>query len=152
MTQVKQGGTIFPQTYARKAPIAQCGRGLRRIQAEVTMPPRRPRPCLDCGRLTRNPSRCDDDQAVWEARHNRNRGSATQRGYDSTWRKIAAAAVAKHRKVYGNWCPGWQVDPHPAKDLTADHIVPKTRGGSSTSDNVQVLCRGCNSRKRDHQT
>jgi len=111
------------------------------------MPGRRPRPCLDCGTLTRNPSRCDEHQAAWEARRNAQRGTSAQRGYTNPWRRTAEAAVAQHRATYGDWCPGWQVPAHQAADLTADHIVPKARGGSDDPSNVQVLCRRCNTRK-----
>ncbi|MEV6046048.1 HNH endonuclease [Streptomyces xanthochromogenes] len=106
----------------------------------------RQRPCLDCGRLTRNPSRCDACAAAF----NQRRGSATQRGYGSAWRTVRDTAVANHRAVYGDWCPGWNVPAHTADDLTGDHIKPKSRGGTNTPDNVAVLCRACNSRKRDH--
>jgi 5-methylcytosine-specific restriction protein A len=113
------------------------------------MPGRRPRPCLDCGILTRNASRCDEHQAAWEAHRDQTRGTSTQRGYGTAWRRTAAAAVAEHRAIHGDWCPGWNVPAHEASDLTADHIVSKARGGSDEPSNVQVLCRPCNARKRD---
>lgn len=33
------------------------------------------------------------------------------------------------------------------KSLTADHIFPESKGGLATMDNLQTLCRSCNSRK-----
>jgi 5-methylcytosine-specific restriction endonuclease McrA len=35
----------------------------------------------------------------------------------------------------------------PARDVTADHIVPVSRGGPNTIDNVQPACRSCNCSK-----
>lgn len=32
-------------------------------------------------------------------------------------------------------------------DLTVDHIIPRARGGTNESGNLQVLCRFCNSKK-----
>lgn len=113
------------------------------------MPVRRRRPCLNCGTLTRNPSRCDPCQATWQQSRDQQRGSAHQRGYDSAWRRISATAVANHRQVYGDWCPGWNIPAHRATDLTGDHIIAKANGGKDSADNVQILCRGCNARKRN---
>lgn len=32
-------------------------------------------------------------------------------------------------------------------DLTIDHIKPESKGGKATDDNLQTLCRSCNSKK-----
>jgi hypothetical protein len=32
-------------------------------------------------------------------------------------------------------------------DLAADHVVPESAGGEATLENLQTLCRSCNSRK-----
>lgn len=37
-------------------------------------------------------------------------------------------------------------------DLTADHIEPRSKGGSHGMENLQTLCRSCNALKNDHHT
>ena len=36
------------------------------------------------------------------------------------------------------------------KDLTLDHVLPRSRGGKSSWDNLATACKGCNSRKGDY--
>lgn len=36
-----------------------------------------------------------------------------------------------------------------SQDLTIDHKVPESRGGSHTADNLCTACRACNAKKRD---
>lgn len=58
--------------------------------------------------------------------------------------------VEKHVAEHGQVCPGdpsspdpWRRVPHrPAGGLTADHVVPQSRGGQTGP--LRVLCRGCN--------
>ena len=33
------------------------------------------------------------------------------------------------------------------EDLTLDHIIPKSAGGSDIEENLQIMCRWCNNRK-----
>jgi 5-methylcytosine-specific restriction endonuclease McrA len=47
------------------------------------------------------------------------------------------------RKLCGEKC----VSCKEAKPLTVDHIVPLSEGGSNTIDNIQPLCKSCNSSK-----
>jgi 5-methylcytosine-specific restriction endonuclease McrA len=57
---------------------------------------------------------------------------------DSDWTALKA--------VYGNRC----VSCHKAESevtLSADHIVPLSRGGTNHLDNLQPLCQRCNNRK-----
>jgi 5-methylcytosine-specific restriction endonuclease McrA len=35
----------------------------------------------------------------------------------------------------------------PSSELTLDHVVPRSRGGSSTWENLVACCHGCNRRK-----
>jgi 5-methylcytosine-specific restriction protein A len=107
------------------------------------------RPCLVCRRLTTNPSRCAVCQAKYMAERERQRGSASQRGYTSAYRVVAKQVVIEHRARHGGWCPGYGVPDHRTHDLTIDHIIPLAHGGTHDRANLRVLCRGCNARKRD---
>ena len=108
------------------------------------------RPCLDCGELHLNPSRCLVCQRRYERARDEARGSASARGYGYRWRRLTARILAEHRAAYGNFCPGWMREPHRAEVLTVDHIIPRAAGGTDERSNLQVLCRVCNSAKHTH--
>jgi 5-methylcytosine-specific restriction endonuclease McrA len=38
-------------------------------------------------------------------------------------------------------------DPMPPSDLTLDHVIPRSRGGNSTWENLVACCHSCNRRK-----
>ncbi|PSR63987.1 hypothetical protein C8259_09045 [Nocardia nova] len=98
-----------------------------------------------CPRLQPGP-RCAEHETE-RGRHLR-RTTPTKATRDYREQQRRAAAVRAHRARRGDWCPGWRRPPHPSADLTADHITPVASGRPDGP--LQVLCRSCNSRKRDH--
>jgi 5-methylcytosine-specific restriction endonuclease McrA len=51
-------------------------------------------------------------------------------------------------ELYGNRCLAC----HEEKLLTIDHVIPLSRGGTNTIDNIQPLCRSCNCQKSTKST
>lgn len=97
------------------------------------------RPCLTegCPNLVRQ-GRCPQHQRA----HERRRPKKGERGYGPGWGTRSARLIAEQP-----WCsrclhPGSEGNP-----LTVDHIVSLAAGGASTDENLQVLCRRCNSSK-----
>lgn len=103
------------------------------------------RPCLGidgqpCGELT--PSRrCPTHTREWERRRPSRRVLGR---YDTRWQKLREIAIGNQP-----WCSHCKTPPSPGNPLTGDHIVPLSRGGRNVLSNVAVLCRRCNSAKRD---
>lgn len=98
------------------------------------------RPCIEGGCTGLAPpgqARCPNHERQRQQRRN-----AARPHYGGDWERVARAAVDAHRTAHGNWCPGWNRDPHPAGDLTVDHIDPRSR-----TSGLRVLCRSCNSRR-----
>ena len=99
--------------------------------------------CLGCGRQTRQGSYCAVCATeVERRRHNR--------AYDTgEWRRRRAEAIAAHVRRFGWRCLGDAVHgAHDTRDLTADHPVALANGGTHDQE-LGVMCRAANSRKRD---
>jgi 5-methylcytosine-specific restriction protein A len=88
------------------------------------------KPCMVCGTPTPK-ARCPQHQLP-----KRPKPAPKERGYDERWRRISK--MARILWPYCNQCGA-------TEDLTCDHLRPG-KVVESLND-VQVLCRRCNSRK-----
>src|SRR6266540_1402229 len=77
-------------------------------------------------------SRCTTHSNGWGQRP-----SAALRGYGGAWSSISKQVIAEYVAVHGWTCPVG----HPSRDLTVDHIVPLSQGGTHDRANLRVLCR-----------
>jgi 5-methylcytosine-specific restriction protein A len=105
------------------------------------------RPCLGCGRQVRGKPRCAD---CTSQRDQLKRGRRPDLHNDAAERRRRREAVADHRAIVGDWCPGWERRPaHPSADLTADHVKEVSAGGRPDGRLV-VRCRSCNAARSAH--
>ncbi len=79
---------------------------------------------------------------VFRRKHHVRRTLKTQAGGSYT---IAEWEILKARCDYRCLCCGKQ---EPDIKLTADHVIPVSKQGTSNINNIQPLCKSCNSRKR----
>ncbi|MGA0539053.1 HNH endonuclease signature motif containing protein [Neotabrizicola sp. VNH66] len=99
--------------------------------------PRPPRACA-CGRLVAAGSLCEcqrDQNRARNRRHDQNRPTAAQRGYNHEWRKARAAFLASHPNCTLCFAPATVVH----------HIIPH-RGNDAlfwNRVNWQPLCKVC---------
>jgi 5-methylcytosine-specific restriction endonuclease McrA len=88
------------------------------------------RPCLECGRPIAIGSRCA--------------GCDNRPPYDGAWARMAKAQIAADPRCRDCGHTGSIDNP-----LTADHVVPRARGGRNEPSNLATRCRVCNSAKGD---
>ncbi len=93
------------------------------------------RSCLSCGRITRSGSRCLP--------------CTLPRTHSPSGRAAGRLLLKRHRMMWGNRCPGWDVPSHFSDSLVIDHPISLARGGPDIPSNMQVLCPGCNNVKGD---
>lgn len=105
------------------------------------------RPCINCGNPTNQRTRCDTCTSA----ANRTRGSATARGYNHAWQQASTQAIRDWVNTNGWTCPGWRRPTHDVQpgQLTGDHAIALANGGPRLPDHIAILCRPCNSAKRD---
>ena|SRR5229473_1988034 len=111
------------------------------------MPSRAARPCAHhgCPRLVRGGSRCEVHAVTDEVV----RGTAADRGYDATWRKLRKAFLREHP-----FCASCEANGEFLVQAThVDHIQPH-RGDDALRlawNNLQPLCASHHSSKTDAQ-
>ena len=99
------------------------------------------RACLSCGKLHRaGGSRCEGCRRGAERERSRSRGTRSEQGYDNRWLILRDWVLQRD---------GWQCHYCPSVATTADHLLPKSRGGLSVPINLVACCQPCNSAKKD---
>lgn len=121
----------------------------------MPLAPLRPCPAVGCRQLTRG-GRCEAHRRDRHRQFDATRGTATQRGYGTSWRRIRLAVLAapssSHRRPdglvagHGPLCVMCHVEHQrvqPATDV--DHLD----GNSANNDpeNLRSLCHSCHSRR-----
>jgi 5-methylcytosine-specific restriction protein A len=115
------------------------------------------RPCTHprCPTLTRD-GRCDQHRAEKQRQGDAQRGTAQERGYDYQWSLFSKQWIAGHPvcgmradlQLHADDSLCVQRGIHTTTDLVTDHRVPMADGGAKfDADNLQTLCRACNTRK-----
>lgn len=115
------------------------------------MPQRAPTPCRHPGCPNLVPSGagrayCEQHQRERQRRYDAERGSAAQRGYDATWRRLRKMVLARRPLCEDPFGIHEQHGEVVASE-EVDHIVPLSAGGDNSLDNLQALCKSCHSRK-----
>lgn len=73
----------------------------------------------------------------------RSRRRALEEGADGSFTKEQFEALCN---FYGPCC----LRCGQVRSLTIDHVIPLTKGGNNKIENIQPICRSCNSSKRNH--
>jgi len=92
------------------------------------------RPCLSCGRLSTNGTRCPDCTKARQKARDLARGNAGLRGYDGEYQRNRKVVLANSPRC--TYCP--------APATTADHRLALSRGGDNSLENLVPACAACN--------
>lgn len=141
-----EGHEYTPEnTYVTPEGVRQCKK-CRRVHRAVSYERHRAvRTAEMRARRAANPEAVAEANRKWR-RENPERAALTSRLKKQRRRAAGVLTIADWQGVlalYGSDCLSCGSDDPP----TIDHVVPIIQGGSNTVDNVQPLCRTCNTRK-----
>jgi len=108
------------------------------------MPYKPKRPCAypGCGRLAVREQYCAEHQKVMDKQYNQyERDPASNKRYGRAWKRIRDRYIKAHPlceecQKQGKLTPAEEVH----------HILPLSKGGSSSADNLMALCHSCHAR------
>lgn len=99
------------------------------------------RPCRrpGCPALVRGKPYCPDHQAANDRQRDEQRGNRHQRGYGNAWLRVSRQVLQRDGYIC-HYCglPG---------ATTADHVIPKAKGGSDDPSNLVAAHNPCNASK-----
>lgn len=76
------------------------------------------------------------------------RGTSTERGYGSKWRKLRKMAMDRD-----DWlCQPCQRKGRVTPATQCDHVTPKHKGGTDDLHNLQGICQSCHKRKTQRES
>lgn len=66
-------------------------------------------------------------------------------------KKTIKSATGKKHKIFARdgWVCVYCTKAYTPDELTLDHVIPKSKGGDSSSSNLVTACRECNNKKSD---
>lgn len=110
------------------------------------MPSQAARPCnnRECTGLVRNGacSVCGSQRRGKDRAHDGQRGTAAQRGYNSTWQRVRRMQLARE-PLCKDCAGGGRV----TLATEVHHIKAVRDGGSNSFDNFMSLCKSCHSKR-----
>lgn len=100
-------------------------------------------PCLLCPFPSVRNGRCSAHNRERRRIEGRARGTRQQQGYGADYQRARAQAI--RAQPFCSVCLT-------TERLTADHVVPLSKGGTNDPSNLRTLCVWCNSRRGNRAT
>lgn len=151
-TEILCGSPGFVYVFTAPVHRCSCGEGVceevkigeTRVEGELLMPFKASSSCSvpGCPGRAAHRGRCPEHAEQLSRTHEIERGTSTDRGYGSTWRKRRDAYLREHPFCVDCWKLGRE-----QYATEVDHIVPKSQGGADEESNYQPLCHEHHSAK-----